>query len=119
MIECPWCSSQVILENNNCPECKHEVLDEHLVPYFGEEDQAQEESELEPDDYDMIGKISNSFKCSKCSHDECDINELAMTGAGLSKLLNIQYQHYLFVSCMQCGFVEIYDPTVLRGNRFY
>ncbi|OME88455.1 hypothetical protein BK120_02670 [Paenibacillus sp. FSL A5-0031] len=68
-------------------------------------------------EYDINNSIANSFTCTKCNHNECDINELAMTGAGLSKLLNIQYQHYLFVSCMQCGFVEIYDPTILRRRN--
>ncbi|ALS22862.1 hypothetical protein PN4B1_05580 [Paenibacillus naphthalenovorans] len=31
MIECPWCNNQVQLVNDICPECKHEVLPEHLI----------------------------------------------------------------------------------------
>ncbi len=116
MIECPWCSNHVILEHNYCPECKQEVLDEHLVPFLEEQEHELEDSVLELDERDINSRIANSFKCTKCYHDECDINEVAMTGAGVSKLLNIQYQHYLFVSCMQCGFVEIYDPTIQRGH---
>ncbi|WP_083681527.1 zinc ribbon domain-containing protein [Paenibacillus sp. FSL A5-0031] len=117
MIECPWCGSSVILEHNCCPECKQEVLDEHLDPFVDDQENELEESDLELNEYDINNSIANSFTCTKCNHNECDINELAMTGAGLSKLLNIQYQHYLFVSCMQCGFVEIYDPTILRRRN--
>lgn len=113
MIECPWCNSQVILENNNCPVCRHEVLDEHLNSSVSEQDHNMNDEEPELADLDPEARIANSFSCTKCQHDECDINELAMTGAGLSKLLNIQYQHYLFVSCVQCGFVEIYDPSYI------
>ncbi|MNP82947.1 hypothetical protein D3C76_1817380 [compost metagenome] len=40
-----------------------------------------------------------------------------MTGTGLSKLLDIQHHHYLFVSCTDCGFVEVYDPNILRGKK--
>ncbi|GJM72913.1 hypothetical protein HMSSN036_51290 [Paenibacillus macerans] len=30
MIQCPWCGARVVLINDVCPECKHEVLPEHL-----------------------------------------------------------------------------------------
>lgn len=43
--------------------------------------------------------------------------ELAMTGTGLSKLFDIQYNHYLFVSCTHCGYVEIYNSDVLNGKK--
>lgn len=40
-----------------------------------------------------------------------------MTGTGLSKIFDIQYNHYLFVSCTQCGHVEVYNPDILRGKK--
>ncbi|MCM3718050.1 zinc ribbon domain-containing protein [Fictibacillus phosphorivorans] len=40
-----------------------------------------------------------------------------MTGSGLSKLLDIQHNHFLFVSCMNCGYVEVYNPDVLEGKK--
>jgi len=40
-----------------------------------------------------------------------------MTGPGLSKLMNIQHHHYMFVSCLNCGSVDIYDPDVLSGQK--
>ncbi|OPA76889.1 hypothetical protein BVG16_17215 [Paenibacillus selenitireducens] len=60
--------------------------------------------------------IEERFKCAKCSGTACHIKEVAMTGTGISKLLDIQHNHYLFVSCENCGFVEIYNPRVLEGK---
>ncbi len=39
-----------------------------------------------------------------------------MTGTGLSKMFDIQHNHFLFVSCEGCGYVEVYDPSVLEGK---
>jgi uncharacterized protein len=61
--------------------------------------------------------IKSKFKCQKCSHTACHTKELAMTGSGLSKLLDIQHNHFLFVSCMNCGYVEVYNPNVLEGKK--
>lgn len=114
MIECPWCSREVLLDQNVCPACKHEVLAEHLETCLIDQDNNSVESEIALDELDMEAIIANEFECSKCKHDECEINEIAMTGAGLSKVLNIQYHHYLYASCLQCGFVEIYNPNLLN-----
>jgi uncharacterized protein len=60
--------------------------------------------------------IKDKFKCSKCSGTTCRIKEVAMTGTGLSKILDIQHNHFLFVSCENCGYVEVYNPKVLEGK---
>jgi predicted nucleic-acid-binding Zn-ribbon protein len=115
-IECPWCSSVVQLDQNVCPACKHEVLAQHLNPDLSEDQNDTFDSELALDELDLASNIANKFECSKCKHKECEIDEIAMTGAGLSKLLNIQYHHFLYVSCLQCGFVEIYNPNMLLNK---
>ncbi|WP_169081515.1 zinc ribbon domain-containing protein [Paenibacillus sp. PL91] len=117
MIECPWCSSQVILDQDVCPVCQHEVLAKHLDPFLSEQpNDAVVEYDNALGQLDLTAQIANEFECSKCKHDECDIDEIAMTGAGLSKLLNIQYHHFLYASCLQCGFVEIYNPNILHNR---
>lgn len=60
--------------------------------------------------------IQSKFKCVKCGHSECLIKEVAMTGTGLSKMFDIQHNHFLFVSCEGCGYVEVYNPDVLEGK---
>ncbi|MCQ6264303.1 zinc ribbon domain-containing protein [Fictibacillus sp. WQ 8-8] len=65
----------------------------------------------------VTDEIRSRFKCVKCQHDQCQTKELAMTGSGLSKLLDIQHNHYLFVSCENCGYVEVYNPSILEGKK--
>jgi len=122
MVECPWCAEQVELVNDLCPACKQEVLPEHLIPYDDEAaetevNQWNDQADSVADNLDISEIIANRFKCSKCGHRECRVKEVAMTGVGLSKLLDIQHHHYLFVSCENCGFVEVYDSSVLRGKK--
>ena len=121
MIECPWCSHRVILTADNlCPYCKHEVLPEHLDPAYIEGEAAQEEAfsqgELSVEALDIAERIANRFRCARCGHEECRVEEAAMTGTGLSKMFDIQYKHYLFVSCLNCGSVDVYDPDILRSH---
>jgi predicted nucleic-acid-binding Zn-ribbon protein len=68
-------------------------------------------------DLSIVEVIENKFKCSKCTGTDCTVKEVAMTGTGLSKLFDIQHNHFLFVSCTSCGFVEVYDPDVLQGLK--
>lgn len=65
----------------------------------------------------VTDEIQARFKCVKCQHDRCLTKELAMTGSGLSKLLDLQHNHYLFVSCQNCGYVEVYNPSILEGKK--
>jgi len=122
MVECPWCGNEFEVVENLCPYCKHEVLPEHVQ--FGihpDEDGDEVIGEVKPDrtenqmltgDPEQI--IASQFKCIKCGHEACEINEAAMNGTGLSKLLDIEYLHFIFASCLGCGIVEIYNPDIVR-----
>ncbi|MFC4775269.1 zinc ribbon domain-containing protein [Paenibacillus sp. GCM10023252] len=139
MIECPWCSSEVELDGTICPVCRHEVMPQHLVEVTetelvegvvdsddrheaaggvesGQWDNASEEMYNERGVEDQL---ANTFECMKCKHDECEVREVAMSGTGLSRLMDMEYNEYLFVSCMNCGYVEVYDPQVLKYRRIY
>jgi predicted nucleic-acid-binding Zn-ribbon protein len=116
---CPWCGSEVNLDGLICPECRHEVLPEHLE---GKESGSSQDGDAGVgtavgDDMNEIHSIEHNYACAKCGHNECKTAEVAMTGTGLSKLLDIQHHVYLFVSCIRCGGVDIYDPSVLRGRQ--
>jgi predicted nucleic-acid-binding Zn-ribbon protein len=39
-----------------------------------------------------------------------------MSGTGLSRLLEIQQYRYVFASCDNCGFTEIYNLRMLEGK---
>jgi len=122
MIECPWCHQQVRLYGDICPECQHEVLESHLQElseseYNNAADEAEPAVEVDDQDSDIEAMIMGNFNCAKCGHSECRVDEAAMTGTGLSKLLDVQYKHFLFVSCEECAYVEIYNPDILRARK--
>lgn len=60
--------------------------------------------------------LKEKFVCSKCKHTNAKIKEVSMSGSGISKLFDIDYNHFLFVSCLNCGFVEVYNPSILDGK---
>lgn len=66
---------------------------------------------------DIAEQFRSRFKCPKCGGTAARTKEVAMTGTGLSKLFDIQHNHYLFVSCLNCGYTEVFDPEVLHGKR--
>lgn len=67
-----------------------------------------------------MGKIeddlASAFVCAKCHHSGAQVNNLAMSGTGLSRMLEIQAYRYAFVSCNNCGYTEIYNLKVLKGK---
>lgn len=116
-VNCPWCGEQVILDGTICPLCRHEVLPDHLSgkegPEIGEDGNIQDQL----DDEAIVSKLEENYACARCGHEECSIQEVAMTGTGISKLLDIQHHHYYFVSCLECGKVDVYDPNVLEARK--
>lgn len=115
MIECPWCNNQIEIQNGRCPKCKaklYEMNEDDFEPVS-----ATESTEIYMEELDIEQELESNFICSKCKGTDCIVKDVAMIGAGLSKLFDIQHNHYLFVSCTSCGFVEVYDPSVLRGMK--
>lgn len=61
-------------------------------------------------------ELASKFVCAKCGSQGGRVEQLAMTGAGLSRLFEIQHHRYAFVSCHNCGYTEVYDSRVLAGK---
>ena len=68
----------------------------------------------------MKGQVENllaqEFTCSRCGHAGAHVERLAMSGTGLSRLLEIQAHRYAFVSCANCGYTEVYNLRTLEGQ---
>jgi uncharacterized protein len=47
--------------------------------------------------------------CIKCGSQDAGQKEVAMTGAGLSKMFDVQHNKFLVVFCMNCGYSEFYN----------
>ena len=62
-------------------------------------------------------EIESRFVCAKCHSTGAKAKSLAMTGTGISKLLDIQHNRYIFASCNNCGYTEVYDLDTLSGSK--
>lgn len=63
-----------------------------------------------------MGMISEAFQCPKCEEAGAHVEKLAMSGTGISRLLEIQPYRYAFASCNNCGYTEIYNLKTLEGR---
>ncbi len=61
-------------------------------------------------------QLSAAFRCPKCDQRGANVQKLAMSGTGLSRLLEIQPYRYVFASCHNCGYTEVYNLTTLQGK---
>ncbi|MBP7459903.1 MAG: hypothetical protein KBA26_01315 [Candidatus Delongbacteria bacterium] len=61
-------------------------------------------------------KLADAFVCPKCRQRGAHVERLAMSGTGLSRLLEIQSHRYAFASCNNCGYTEVFDLKVLEGK---
>jgi predicted nucleic-acid-binding Zn-ribbon protein len=61
-------------------------------------------------------QLAAAFVCSKCDSRGAHVEQLAMSGTGISRLLEVQLYRYAYVSCTNCGYTEIYNLKRLEGN---
>lgn len=61
-------------------------------------------------------QLSEAFQCTKCDGRGAHVEKLSMSGTGISRLLEIQPYRYVFASCHNCGYSEIYNLTTLQGK---
>jgi predicted nucleic-acid-binding Zn-ribbon protein len=57
---------------------------------------------------DDLGPDGDDDGCPKCGHAETEIDEIATSGTGLSKMFDVQNRQFQVVSCTNCGYSELY-----------
>jgi len=62
----------------------------------------------------ITDQIGQAFVCQRCHSKGGSTQKLAMSGTGLSRLLEIQPYRYAFVSCNNCGYTEVFNLTILN-----
>lgn len=62
-------------------------------------------------------QFATHFVCAKCQNTGAVVKRIAATGTGLSKFFDIQHNHFVAVSCSNCGYTELYNPEVYEGKR--
>jgi predicted nucleic-acid-binding Zn-ribbon protein len=60
--------------------------------------------------------LARKFVCPKCEQRGADVERLAMSGTGLSRLFEVQHHRYAFVSCHNCGYTEVYNLRTIEGK---
>lgn len=46
--------------------------------------------------------------CPKCGHEDAEVDTIATTGTGLSRMFDIQTRQFRVVTCTNCGYSEFY-----------
>ena len=62
-------------------------------------------------------QFADRFLCSKCQHSHAKVRRFAAPGSGISRFLDWQHNEFLTVSCIHCGFTEMYDPRAFKDKR--
>jgi len=53
--------------------------------------------------------------CPKCGHSDTDTGSISVAGTGLSKMFDVQNNHFQVISCTNCGYSEFYRDDA-SGN---
>jgi predicted nucleic-acid-binding Zn-ribbon protein len=61
-------------------------------------------------------QIKAKFKCAKCRNTTANVRRFAATGAGITRFIDWQHNEYISVSCMNCGYTEMFDPEVFSDK---
>lgn len=48
------------------------------------------------------------FVCPKCRNTGYEQGEMRATGGTLSKMFDVQNQHFVSITCSRCGYTEFY-----------
>ncbi len=56
-----------------------------------------------------------SFTCAKCGGRQADVDKIRTTGSGFTKYFNIQNRRFYTVTCVKCGFTELYREGKSSG----
>jgi len=49
-----------------------------------------------------------AVSCPKCGHEDAEVDEVATTGMGLTRLFDLQNRRFQVVTCTNCGYMEFY-----------
>lgn len=55
------------------------------------------------------------YVCPKCGCMQYETDQIQATGGNLSKLFDIQNKRFITVSCVQCGYTELYRAQTSAG----
>ncbi|WP_276273785.1 zinc ribbon domain-containing protein [Haloarcula litorea] len=93
-VECPECGTRASPDWSFCRSCEASLAD------------------AEPAEEGVdVATPGLAAGCPKCGHDDAEVDEVAVTGSGPTRLLDIQNRQFRAVSCTNCGYTEFYKGT--------
>lgn len=104
-VYCPDCGSKASADWSFCRSCEASLdearpADEKLVV------------RNDGEDVDLSEFVDGETGCPKCGYTEAEVEAIATTGDGISRLFDVQIRQYDAVSCARCGYTEFY-----KGRR--
>ena len=60
--------------------------------------------------------LASKFVCPRCKNRGAHAERLSMSGTGFSRLFDIQPFRYVFLSCHNCGYTEVFNLRMLDGK---
>jgi len=104
-VYCPECGTKASADWSFCRRCRASL---------GDAEPADETRVVGDDgaEVPLSELVDGETGCPKCGHTEADVDDIATTGDGLSRLFDIQNRRFRAVSCTRCGYTEFY-----KGRR--
>lgn len=104
-VYCPECGAKASADWSFCRRCEAsldgaEPADRKLT--VGDDGEEVDLSEF----------VDQETGCPKCGHTDAEVDDIATTGDGMSRLFDVQNRRYKAVSCTRYGYTEFY-----KGRR--
>lgn len=58
-----------------------------------------------------------NYKCVKCGCNKYESDQFQATGGTLAKMFDVQNKKFITVSCVDCGFTELYKAQTSTGDN--
>lgn len=95
-VRCSSCGSKAPASWSFCRNCESSLAD------------AEPAEQASPvTDANTVGDIQEAG-CPKCGTEDAEVDTIATTGSGLSRMFDIQTRQFRVVTCTNCGFSEFY-----------
>jgi len=108
-MKCPNCKIEVEQGAFRCEKCNYGIQtlpkpQETKPKFLGDTGVETRDAEL-----------ARTFRCSNCRSCGGTVKRISTTGSGFSRLIDLQNNQFIVVSCAFCGVIQLYDPKVVDG----
>jgi hypothetical protein len=100
-VYCPDCGAKASADWSFCRRCEAslddaEPTDDRLIV------------RNDGEDVDLSAFVDGDPGCPKCGHGDAAVEDVATTGDGVARMLDVENRRFRAVSCTRCGYTEFY-----------